>query len=80
MKSLTNSKRHVRSVLTDFIIYGNLAFTFVFFSAAFNRGCSDSSGAVSGNEIAVTRSASVPSSALVQKGQTKSITMPVEKK
>jgi hypothetical protein len=70
MKSLTASKRNLRTVLTDLIIYGNLAFTFVFFSAAFDRGCSNSSTRERSNEI-VSAQKAIPSTLLAEKGQTK---------
>lgn len=72
MKSLTFKGRSLRTVLTDLIIYGNLAFTFVFFSAAFDKGCSSSSSsnAYKSNEVANSQK-SKTSAELAEKGQAK---------
>ncbi|MBI1783450.1 MAG: hypothetical protein HYR66_19110 [Sphingobacteriales bacterium] len=72
MKTLTSTKsRSLRTVLSDLIIYGNLAFTFVFFSAAFNKGCSNSSAAINKtNEIAVSQKNNTTLE-LTEKGQAK---------
>lgn len=70
MKSPNSSHRSPRTIITDLVIYGNLAFTFVFFSAAFDRGCNNAAGKDKSNEIAV--SAKSPESPLLaEKGQSK---------
>jgi hypothetical protein len=72
MKSLTSNKsRSFRTVLTDLIIYGNLAFTFVFFSAAFNKGCSNSSSGVSKTIEVAASQKSNSTIELTEKGQAK---------
>ncbi|MGE5106556.1 MAG: hypothetical protein ACM3H8_03365 [Sphingobacteriales bacterium] len=70
MKSLNSSSRSLRTIITDLIIYGNLAFTFVFFSAAFDRGCNNSSGKEKVNEIAGSVKNTV-SPLLAEKGQSR---------
>lgn len=71
MKSLTAKRpRSLRTLLTDLIIYSNLAFTFVFFSAAFDKGCSNSSAASRTNEYATSQKAKT-SPSLAEKGQAK---------
>ena len=70
MKSPNSSRRSLRTIITDLVIYGNLAFTFVFFSAAFDRGCSNTAAKDKSNEIIVSaKSASSP--LLAEKGQSK---------
>ena len=71
MKSPNSSRRSLRTIITDLVIYGNLAFTFVFFSAAFDRGCSNTTAKDNkSNEIAVSAK-SITSPLLAEKGQSK---------
>lgn len=70
MKSPNSSHRNLRSIITDLVIYGNLAFTFVFFSAAFDRGCNSLSGKEKSNETVVSAK-NTNSSLLAEKGQSK---------
>lgn len=71
MKSLTFKGRSLPTVLTDLIIYGNLAFTFVFFSAAFDKGCSSaSSNTYKQNEVTAGQKSKTPSE-FSEKGQVK---------
>lgn len=70
MKSPNSSHRNLRTIITDLVIYGNLAFTFVFFSAALNRGCNNESGNDKSNEIAVSAK-NTRSPLLAEKGQSK---------
>jgi hypothetical protein len=69
MKSQHSSNRSLRTVITDLVIYGNLAFTFVFFSAAFDRGCNSSVSATSNEITASGKTTADP--LLSQKGQKK---------
>ncbi|RTL59420.1 MAG: hypothetical protein EKK37_06520 [Sphingobacteriales bacterium] len=71
MKNPTLRGRSLRTLLTDLIIYSNLAFTFIFFSAAFDKGCSSSTaGNYKSNGIANAQKAKTLSE-LSEKGQTK---------
>ena len=70
MKSLTSNGRSLRIAFTDLIIYGNLAFTFVFFSAAFDKGCNNAAASYRQNDLAVSQKSKTPA-ALSEKGQAK---------
>ncbi len=70
MKNQYTPKPGLRIVAADLIIYGNLAFTFVFFSAAFDKGCNNSSSSYKPNEVAAAQKSNTPS-ALAEKGSAK---------
>lgn len=71
MKNQPLKVRSLRTVLTDLIIYGNLAFTFVFFSAAFDKGCSNSAASNYKAGELVNSQKSKTSAELTERGQTK---------
>lgn len=71
MKTQTTKGKSLRTTLTDLIIYGNLAFTFVFFSAAFDKGCTNSSASYKNNNNNIAASQKSTSSGLAEKGQAK---------
>lgn len=72
MKNPGSTPLRVRLAIADLVIYGNLAFTFIFFSAAFDRGCSNETGRAKDNNVVAAAAKNNASNPLLsEKGQSK---------
>ncbi|HET9056514.1 MAG TPA: hypothetical protein VFN30_06685 [Chitinophagaceae bacterium] len=69
MKSQSYSNFRLRITFTDLIVYGNLAFTFIFFSTALSKGCNHMFAGSGHKDVAESRQKNI-NQLLIEKGNT----------